>query len=157
MWVLETNVDDLDLRVWPTVLAALLEAGAADEWLVPILMKKALPAHTLCVLARDSEREPLRDAMFTLTSTLGVREPPVSRLALHRDWRTVVVRGGNLRIKVGLRAGRIVHATPEFEDAADLARARRVPVRQVLDEAVAAAEAAALRPGEPWHQDGAAI
>ena len=30
MWVLETNVDDLDPRVWPTVLAALLEAGAAD-------------------------------------------------------------------------------------------------------------------------------
>ena len=161
MWVLETNVDDLDPRVWPTVLAALLEAGAADAWLVPIVMKKGRPAHTLCVLARDTEREALRDAVFALTSTIGVREYPVSRVALHRDWRAVALRGGDVRIKVALRAGRIVHATPEFDDVAALARARDLPVRQVLDEAVAAAEAAMLRPGarwsgEPRDQDGAA-
>jgi uncharacterized protein (DUF111 family) len=59
---------------------------------------------------------------------------------------------------VGLRAGRIVHATPEFEDVAALAAERGVPVREVLDEAVAAAETAALRPGAPWPpQPGAAI
>ncbi len=157
LWVLETNVDDLDPRVWPTVLSALLAAGAADAWLVPILMKKGRPAHTLCVLAPDAERGALRDAVFTLTSTLGVRERPVSRVALERGWRTVAVRGGDVRVKAGLRAGRIVHATPEFDDAAALARARGVPVRQVLDEAVAAAEAAGLRPGQVWAQQGAAI
>jgi pyridinium-3,5-bisthiocarboxylic acid mononucleotide nickel chelatase len=53
--------------------------------------------------------------------------------------------------------------TPEFEDAAALARARDVPVRQVLDEALAAAAAAGLRPGTTWmarpptDQAGAAI
>lgn len=161
MWVLETNIDDMDPRIWPTVLAALLDAGAADAWLVPIVMKKGRPAHTLCVLARDAERVALRDAVFTLTSTIGVRETPVSRVALHRDWRVVALRGGDVRIKVAVRAGRIVHATPEFDDAAALAQARDVPVRQVLDEAVAAAEAAMLRPGERWSdeprdQDGAA-
>jgi pyridinium-3,5-bisthiocarboxylic acid mononucleotide nickel chelatase len=100
--------------------------------------------------------------MFTLTSTLGVRETPVSRVGLARDWQTVALPGGDVRIKVGLRTGRIVQATAEFEDVAALARARRVPVRQVLDEATAAAEAAGLRPGAPWpdasgDQDGAAI
>jgi len=157
MWVLETNVDDLDPRLWPTVLAALLAAGAPDAWLVPILMKKGRPAHTLCVLAHDRDREALRDKVFALTSTLGVRETPVSRTALQRDWRAVTVRGGEVRIKVGLRAGRIATATAEFEDAAALARTRGVPVRRVLDEAAAAADAAGLGPGAPWTQNGAAI
>jgi uncharacterized protein (DUF111 family) len=163
MWVLETNVDDMDPRVWPTVLAALLEAGAADAWLVPIVMKKGRPAHTLCVLTHDSEREALRDKVFALTSTIGVRETRVSRVALQRDWQAVTLPSGEVRIKVALRAGRIVHATPEFADAAALAQARDVPVRQVLDEATAAADAAGLRPGAQWSsepgepQDGAAI
>ena len=95
--------------------------------------------------------------MFALTSTLGVRETPVSRTALQRDWRAVTVPGGEVRIKVGLRAGRIATTTAEFEDAAALARTRGVPVRRVLDEAAAAADAAGLGPGAPWAQNGAAI
>ena len=150
MWQLETNVDDLDPRVWPTVLAALLDAGAADAWLVPIVMKKGRPAHTLCVLAHEADRAPLRDAMFTLTGTLGVRESSVHRVALGRDQRLVSVTGGAVRIKAGLRGGRVVHATPEFDDAARIAAERGLPVRDVLEEAVAAAAAAGLRPGAKW-------
>jgi uncharacterized protein (TIGR00299 family) protein len=163
MSVLETNVDDLDPRVWPTVLAALLAAGAADAWLVPILMKKGRPAHTLCVLAHEPDRDPLRAMVFALTGTLGVRESRVHRVALDRDWRAVALSGGEVRVKVGLHDGRITVVTPEFDDAAALARARDVPVRQVLDEALAAAAAAGLRPGTTWvaqpptDQAGAAI
>lgn len=157
MWVLETNVDDMDPRVWPSVLSALLDAGAADAWLVPVLMKKGRPGHTLCVLASDADRATLRAAVFALTTTLGVRETPVSRVALDRGWRTVPVSGGDVRVKVGLRDGRVVHATPEFEDVAGVARRAGLPARQVLDEAVAAAETAGLRPGEPFTQPGAAI
>jgi pyridinium-3,5-bisthiocarboxylic acid mononucleotide nickel chelatase len=162
MSVLETTVDDLDPRVWPTVLAALLHAGAADAWLVPILMKKGRPAHTLCVLAPGAAVEALRSAVFTLTGTLGIRETPVSRTALDRDWEPVALPGGQVRVKLGLRDGRIVVATPEFEDAAELARRRGLPVRQVLDEAAAAAAARGLHPDAPWDsrkraQPGAAI
>jgi hypothetical protein len=147
MSVLETNVDDMDPRVWPTVLASLLTAGAADAWLVPIVMKKGRPAHTLSVLTPVDRRDALRRLMFELTTTIGVREVAVSRVALDRFWVPVPVAGGQVRLKVAHRDGEVVHATPEFDDAADVAAQRSVPVRRVLEEAVAAAEREGFVPG----------
>jgi pyridinium-3,5-bisthiocarboxylic acid mononucleotide nickel chelatase len=147
--VLEANVDDLDPRIWPTVLQSLLDAGAADAWLVPIVMKKGRPAHTLAVLTPSDRRDLLRTLIFDLTSTTGVRETGVHRMALARFWVPVSVTDGQVRVKVAHRDGQIVHATPEFEDAADLAVKRAVPVRRVLEEAVAAAEQAGLVTGRP--------
>ncbi len=153
MSVLETNIDDMDPRVWPTVLASLLQAGAADAWLVPIVMKKGRPAHTLAVLTSASQRAVLRRLIFELTSTNGVREVAVSRTALDRLWVPLSVPGGRVRIKVAHRGGEIVHATPEFDDVAEAAAARSVPVRRVLEEAIAAAEQEGLVPGRPVPPD----
>ncbi len=148
LWVLESNIDDLDPRVWPEVLTALMEGGAADAWLTPIMMKKGRPAHTLSILCRPGARVRLRDLAFTLTTTFGIREHPVSRTVLRRDWRPVVVRGHTVRIKVSTDGcGRIRHATPEFDEAATAARASGQPVRQVLMEAAVAAAAAGIIPG----------
>jgi uncharacterized protein (TIGR00299 family) protein len=147
--VLEANVDDLDPRVWPEVLASLMASGAADAWLTPILMKKGRPAHTLSVLCRPDDRQRLRDVVLASTSTFGVREYPLSRVALQRDWRTVTVHGHPARVKVSLAAdGTVRHATPEFEDAAAVARETGVPVRQVLDDVAAASRAAGIVAGE---------
>jgi uncharacterized protein (DUF111 family) len=150
MCVLETNVDDLDPRVWPTVLDALLAAGAADAWLVPILMKKGRPAHTLCALVSEENREAVRNAVFPLTGTLGLRETAVHRTALNRDWRPVALAGGEVRVKVGVHDGLVAVVNPEFDDAVALARLRGVPVRQVLDEALAEAAALGLHAGVQW-------
>jgi uncharacterized protein (TIGR00299 family) protein len=153
--VLETNVDDLDPRVWPDVLTRLLDAGALDAWLTPILMKKGRPGHTLHVLARSPDEGLLTELVLTHTSTLGVRRTPVTRSVLDRGWAPVAVLDGSVRIKVGCRDGRIVHATPEFEDAAETARAAGVPLAHVLRLAEAAAVTAGLVPGAPWPQDAA--
>jgi uncharacterized protein (TIGR00299 family) protein len=147
MSVLETNVDDMDPRVWPTVLASLLDAGAADAWLVPIIMKKGRPAHTLAVLAPVHLRDVLRRLMLELTSTIGVREVAVTRVALDRFWVPLPVAGGQVRLKVAHRGGEVVHVTPEFDDAVEVAAERSVPVRRVLEEAVAAAEREGFVPG----------
>jgi uncharacterized protein (DUF111 family) len=148
--LLETNVDDLDPRVWPDVLGRLVAAGALDAWLTPILMKKGRPAHTLHVLARPGEEAALADLVLAHTSTLGLRVAAVRRQVLDRSWTPVDVLGRPVRVKLGHRRGRLVQVTPEFEDVAALAQGRGLPVGEVLILAQSAAVAAGLVPGAPW-------
>ena len=144
---LRANVDDLDGRLWPGVLQACLDAGAADAWLVPIVMKKGRPAHTLHALADAAHRAAVIDTMLTRTSTLGVRETGVTRTVLERSWVELAVGEGRVRIKVGHRAGRVVHATPEFSSVAALAETLGVTEADALQRATGALASAGLLPG----------
>lgn len=130
--LLEANVDDLDPRVWPTVLDALLGEGAADAWLTPVLMKKGRPAHVLSVLAAPGAVPALRRAVFTYTSTIGLRETDVRKRPLPRTERTVDVDGCAVRVKLSSLDGQVLTAQPEFEDVVAAATALGRPVRAVL-------------------------
>ncbi|MBE6478245.1 MAG: LarC family nickel insertion protein [Propionibacteriaceae bacterium] len=146
---LAANIDDLDPRVWPEVLAALMTAGAFDAWSEPAVMKKGRPAHVLHVLCAPAQADALSARIMTLTSTFGVRRyAGVVRDVLARDWRTVTVDGHAVWVKIGHRDGVIVQAQPEFDDVAALAADLGRPVADVLAGARAAAEAAGLRSGE---------
>jgi uncharacterized protein (DUF111 family) len=144
--VLEANVDDLDPRLWPPVLAALLDAGASDAWLTPILMKKGRPAHTLHVLASPDRVPQVRAAVFTHTSTIGLRIVTVSKHALDRETASITVGGHPIRIKLARDGGALVNASIEYEDAATAATALGLPVKVVLARATAAAADAGLLP-----------
>ena len=142
--VLEANVDDLDPRAWPLVLAALLDAGALDAWLTPVLMKKGRPAHVVAALAGPAEVTRVRDVLLRETTTLGVRETTVVRHALRRTFGTVDVDGQPVAVKLGWAAdGSVVNAMPEWEDVARAAAALDRPVKQVLAQALGLAEALA--------------
>jgi uncharacterized protein (TIGR00299 family) protein len=147
MTVLECNVDDLDPRVWPSVLESLLDLGAADAWLAPIIMKKGRPAHVLGVLAHDGDVDALRDAVLRLTTTIGVRETQVRRWALNRHWVDVDVDGQPVSVKIAHRGGQIVRATPELDAVAAAAAVLRAPVGDILDRTVAGAVRIGLTPG----------
>ncbi len=139
--VLETNVDDLDPRLWPGVLGQLLAAGASDAWLTPILMKKGRPAHTLHVLCTRERRPAVEEVVFRTTSTIGLRVVEVGKVALDRAQETVAVLGGRVGVKVARLGGRVVNVSVEFEDVAALAATLGLPVKEALRAATAAAEA----------------
>jgi uncharacterized protein (TIGR00299 family) protein len=137
--VLESNVDDLDPRLWPAVLAALIAAGASDAWLTPILMKKGRPAHTLSVLTDPQHADAVRRVVFTESSTIGMRENRVVKRALVREMRTVTVDGVDIAVKVALLDGEVANVAPEYDDVAAAAAQLGRPVKTVLAAAVAAA------------------
>jgi uncharacterized protein (TIGR00299 family) protein len=137
--VLEANVDDLDPRLWPGVLAALLEAGADDAWLTPILMKKGRPAHVVSVLAPPDRADALARLLLTRTSTIGLRRRTLDKLALPRESVEVDVLGSPVRVKVARLGGTVVSANPEYDDVARAAQTRGLPEKAVLAAAVHAA------------------
>jgi uncharacterized protein (TIGR00299 family) protein len=139
--LMEANIDDLDPRVWPAVIAALLQAGAADAWLTPILMKKGRPAHTLSVLTGAGRAAAVRTAVFRHTSTIGVRELPVGKHALAREMAAIDVDGQPVAVKLARHDGVVVNAMPEYDDVARAAAALDRPVNDVLADAMARSRA----------------
>lgn len=147
--VLEANVDDLDPRAWPAVLADLLAAGAHDAWLTPVVMKKGRPAHVVSALAEPVTVPAVRAVLFRGTTTLGVRESVVTRHVLARRFRTVDVGGQAVAVKLGLDPdGAVVNAMPEWEDVVRAAAALDRPVKGVLAQAMGLAESLAAGAGD---------
>ena len=135
--LIEANVDDVTGEVLAHTIARLLEAGAADAWATPIVMKKGRPAHTVSVLADMRTAPGLASVLMAETGSLGVRTSNWMKWPLKREVVTVDVDGHAIRVKVTPEGRHKV----EFDDAAAAAAALGRPVREVL----VAAEAAAAR------------
>ena len=136
--VLEANLDDLSPQVFGYVMEKLFEAGALDVFGTPVQMKKNRPGTLLTVLAKPAEADNLAKIIFAETTTLGVRRREERRRILAREWQTVSTRFGDIRIKVASMNGSISSYAPEYEDCRRIATNHRVPLKQVMQEAVQA-------------------
>jgi pyridinium-3,5-bisthiocarboxylic acid mononucleotide nickel chelatase len=74
--------------------------------------------------------------LFAETTTLGLRSHLVERHALPREFVTVSTRFGEVRVKLSRTAGRVQHASPEFDDCRKLAEEKNVPLHEVMEQAM---------------------
>jgi uncharacterized protein (TIGR00299 family) protein len=135
--VLETEIDDAAPQLLGPLVERLLEAGALDAFLTPVQMKKGRPGILVSVIAPPAGREAIEELLFRETTTLGVRRQEWDRTALERETATVETAYGPIRVKIGRRGGAVYNAWPEFEDCQRAAAERKVPVKEVLAEALA--------------------
>jgi len=91
----------------------------------------------LHALVRVADTERLAGLLFAETTTFGVRVTPVGRLCLDERTATVEVLGARVRARLGYLDGRLVTASPEYEDCAAAAEAAGVPVKRVYETACA--------------------
>ena len=138
--LLEANVDDVTGEVLAEAITALIEAGAHDAWISPIVMKKGRPAHTVSALTDPSLTAQVARVLTESTGSLGVRGHQLERWPRSRVLDEVEVAGLSVRVKVG--PGRV---KVEHDDAARAARTTGLPLREV----VSLAEEAYRRRGGP--------
>ena len=136
--VIEADIDDMNPQIFGVVMDRLQAEGALDVFYTAIQMKKNRPGTLLTVVAPPETRERLTAIIFRETTTIGVRYREMSRECLDREEVTVTTPLGPVRVKVARRDGRVLNASPEFEDCARLARERNVPVKEVQALAIKA-------------------
>ena len=135
--VIETSIDDLNPQFYETAMERLFAAGALDVFMSPIQMKKNRPGTLLSVICDPGRAEAIAAVVLAETSTFGVRISRWERICLDRRWEEVVTAFGKIRIKIGERDGRVITASPEYEDCKSAAIEHGVAVRHVYESAVA--------------------
>ncbi len=128
--LLETNIDDMTPEIYGYLIERLLEAGARDAFLTPVIMKKGRPGIQLTVLADPNKETELTELIFSETTTLGIRRLPVQRHTLERRTDTVQTPYGPVRVKIADIGGK-QRITPEYDDCARIAREKQIPILDV--------------------------
>jgi pyridinium-3,5-bisthiocarboxylic acid mononucleotide nickel chelatase len=146
--VIETNIDDLNPQFYEAAMERLFAAGALDVFLTPIQMKKNRPGTLLSVICDPGLAEALAAVILAETSTFGVRISRWERLCLERRWEEVATEFGIIRIKIGERDGKVITASPEYEECKRAAVEHGAPIRRVHEAALTVYGAAADDPGK---------
>ncbi len=131
--LLEVNVDDATGETLAHTVSALLDAGAHDAWVTPIVMKKGRPAHTVSVLCDPALTTQVGRVLVTETGSLGVRGQTLERWPSARQLHEVEVEGLPVRVKVSPGRTKVEH-----NDAARAASRSGLPLREVVSRAEAA-------------------
>jgi len=128
--VIETHLDDWNPEFWPHVSERLLAAGALDVCLIPIQMKKGRPGFLLRVIAEPATRPALTTALFSETSTIGLRLRREERMTLPRKTVSVSTPWGELAAKqISTPTGETI--VPEYEACREVAQRHGVSLQAV--------------------------
>jgi len=139
--VLESNLDDVSAEVLGNFVEQALAGGALDVFHTPIQMKKNRPGVLLTVLCSPDQADGLTEQMLRETGSFGVRRTIAERKKLGRDFANVETAYGTITVKLGRLGGNVIHAVPEFESCRAQAKKADVPLKQVYEAALSAAQA----------------
>ncbi len=134
--VLEATLDDMTPELFGSFIDQALAAGALDAYIVPVQMKKSRPGMLLSVLCRTEDRDRIAQLIFTETTTIGLRVRDEQRYVLPRRIVSVQTPWGDVRLKLATLDGTVANCAPEYEDCRRLAAQHKIPLKQVMQEAI---------------------
>jgi hypothetical protein len=160
---MEANLDDITGETLACIIELLLNHGAIDAWVTPIVMKKGRPAHTLHCLCKDdknSDSDPttktaivdkLLELIFRHSTTLGIRiYRRIPRAKLDRstisvdlgssDYQVLTTSSRRVNVKISkFKNGEIVSTKAEFEDCKRIMELTGIPHKIIAHQALLAA------------------
>jgi uncharacterized protein (TIGR00299 family) protein len=136
--VIETTLDDASPQTVAHVTQRLLDLGARDAFVTPVLMKKGRPGVTVTALCDPALEDEVAALLFRETPTIGLRVRHEIRHELAREEARVRLPEGEVRLKVVTLPDGSRRARPEYESLAELARSSGASLETLAARALAA-------------------
>ena len=133
--VIETNIDDMNPQFYDYVMEKLFEMEIQEVFLTPIIMKKNRPGTLLTVICPSKKLPSIIKFLLSETTTLGLRWHEEERERADRETLILETRHGKIRFKLAQWGGRVVNLSPEYEDCKRLASKKKVPLKDIFEEA----------------------
>lgn len=123
-------------EVYSYLYDKILENGALDIYTTSIYMKKNRPATKVCIICEKVDLEKFIDILITETSTYGVRYNKFNRFKLKREFTKLTTPYGIVSVKLGYYNGKLIKATPEYENCKHIAKHYGLPLNQLMNKII---------------------
>ena len=130
--LIETNIDDMAPNLIAALCEDLMEAGALDVSVSPVLMKKGRAGNLITVMSAPELVARLTEHLLEHSTTLGVRMTNAQRVTAQRRIIEVQTPLGSARVKVKELGGKAVDVAPEYEDCRLISRQTGRDLREVM-------------------------
>jgi uncharacterized protein (TIGR00299 family) protein len=136
VFVVKTNVDDMNPEILGFVMERLFENKALDVSFTPIQMKKNRPGTQIEVICHGKDLETLSRLILTQTTAIGLRYHECERVVLERAVVTRETLWGKVLVK-RIKDPDRVRYVPEYEVCKKIALEQDLPLRDVYSSIMA--------------------
>jgi pyridinium-3,5-bisthiocarboxylic acid mononucleotide nickel chelatase len=134
IFVIETNIDDMNPQFYDHVIDRLYGEGALEVFITGIQMKKNRPGTKLTILAAPGNKDRLLEVIFMETTSIGVRIRRESRVILEREIKIINTPYGQVKAKISYYNGKVVNSKIEYDDLKRLALENGETIKNVSAE-----------------------
>jgi uncharacterized protein (TIGR00299 family) protein len=126
MFLIETNIDDVDGEIIGNLIEVLMKEGARDVTIIPGITKKNRPVNIIRVLSDLGNTDALMHKLFKETGTSGIRINEINRITLERNIINieVIINCSKYTISIKITkdtSNNIINIKPEFDDLKKIA------------------------------------
>jgi len=138
MFLIETNIDDVDGEIIGNLIEVLMKEGARDVTIIPGITKKNRPVNIIRILSDIVKTDILIDKLFKETGTSGIRINEINRITLERNIIIIEVAINyskyDIRVKITRdSSNNIINIKPEFIDLKKIAEIEESSLKAIQE------------------------
>jgi len=136
VYVIKTNIDDMNPEISGYLMETLFENNALDVCYTPIQMKKNRPGLQIEVICNKENLKTMIHLILTETTSIGVRYHVCKRTCLLRQKAYAKTRFGKIKVKKIINLENSIKYVPEYEVAKTLAKKKNIALQDVYNQII---------------------